>query len=414
MKEMTKGSCSNYCSIKLRVDDPTLDPTIISSDIAGVYVQEGTGEKVTLTTAKTRISSLKFTKVGNPGGLSTVTVDFAMIYNPDDPQLRVEKRLASAIAHVSAATFDSDLLPDATESRNIGGTSLKWNNLILSGGINITGPDSVGEQIGVSMARGVSHGASSISQYYVNASPYNKYGQRYDVGGTPMLYLEGDIGQSSRRAFFMNGNVGIGTTSPAAQLDVVSAGSRATLRAAGDTLVSSWQARLLLQGDDYRGVGMWLASNTGGTYSPWFLGRPYASTGFTIGYNATQPEYLTSSKLFISTNGNVGIGTTSPAATLDVSGTGHFTGALSAQSYSDNTPYPENLGIAYDAVLSMKRLPDGEYDPLSKETQLDHSALTEFVRGPDGSRDLSATVSAQNEVIKDLIKRIGELENKCR
>ncbi len=62
--------------------------------------------------------------------------------------------------------------------------------------------------------------------------------------------------------------------------------------------------------------------------------------------------------------------------------------------------------------MGMKRLPDGEYDPENKGNQLDHSSLTDFVRGKDGNRDLSATVSAQNEVIKDLIRRIEELEKR--
>ena len=50
-------------------------------------------------------------------------------------------------------------------------------------------------------------------------------------------------------------------------------------------------------------------------------------------------------------------------------------------------------------------------DENDKENQLDHSKLHEFIRSQDGMhRDLSATVSAQNEVIKDLLRRIEELE----
>ncbi|HKL08389.1 MAG TPA: hypothetical protein VJ896_06420, partial [Bacteroidales bacterium] len=67
---------------------------------------------------------------------------------------------------------------------------------------------------------------------------------------------------------------------------------------------------------------------------------------------------------------------------------------------------------AYKAVFSMNRLPDGEYDENNKENQLDHSKLHPFVNSVDGNhRDLSATVSAQNEVIKDLVKQIGKLND---
>ncbi|MEA2112811.1 MAG: hypothetical protein U9P50_02445, partial [Patescibacteria group bacterium] len=54
-------------------------------------------------------------------------------------------------------------------------------------------------------------------------------------------------------------------------------------------------------------------------------------------------------------------------------------------------------------------LPDGQYDENNKEMQLDHSKLAPFIVSGEG-RDLSATVSAQNEVIKDLIKRIEKLQ----
>ncbi|MBU0943475.1 MAG: hypothetical protein KJ804_14265 [Proteobacteria bacterium] len=89
----------------------------------------------------------------------------------------------------------------------------------------------------------------------------------------------------------------------------------------------------------------------------------------------------------------------------------YVTKDVSALSFTDRTPYPKDIQTAYDAVLSMQRLPEGEYDAFDKENQLDHSTLHEFVKSKDGEhRDLSATVSAQNEVIKDLIKRIAQLE----
>ena len=90
---------------------------------------------------------------------------------------------------------------------------------------------------------------------------------------------------------------------------------------------------------------------------------------------------------------------------------GYFGGAVSAAEVYDRTPYPKDLETAYAAVLSMERLPAKKYNENDREKQLDHSKLHEFVRSQDGMhRDLSATVSAQNEVIKDLLKRIEELE----
>jgi hypothetical protein len=93
-------------------------------------------------------------------------------------------------------------------------------------------------------------------------------------------------------------------------------------------------------------------------------------------------------------------------------------GEVNAANYVDRTPYPESKQVAYDSVLSMGLKEDGD--------GVDHQALSSFVQAKgaaeveiDGKiqevpvvtgRDLSATVSAQNEVIKDLISRIQALE----
>lgn len=93
-----------------------------------------------------------------------------------------------------------------------------------------------------------------------------------------------------------------------------------------------------------------------------------------------------------------------------------FSGEVSAQSFDDRTPYPENLDVAYEAVFSMQRLPDGQYDPEDISMQLDHASLSDFVKHVEAngetSRNLSATVSAQNEVIKHLIARTSLLEQR--
>jgi hypothetical protein len=119
-----------------------------------------------------------------------------------------------------------------------------------------------------------------------------------------------------------------------------------------------------------------------------------------------------SNAMLVLKNGNVGIGVNPGVYKLNVTGgNAYFSGNVSALSFTDRTPYPKDLETAYKAVLSMKRLPDGEYDENNKENQLDHSTLHPFVKSSDGEhRDLSATVSAQNEVIKDLVKQVEKLK----
>ncbi|MHC4621195.1 MAG: hypothetical protein ACYTEQ_25895 [Planctomycetota bacterium] len=88
----------------------------------------------------------------------------------------------------------------------------------------------------------------------------------------------------------------------------------------------------------------------------------------------------------------------------------YVTNNVSALSFTDRTPYPKDLATAYQSVMSMERSPDGQYDENNEQVQLDHSKLSDFIKSEDGNRDLSATVSCQNEVLKDVVRRLEEKE----
>ena len=104
-----------------------------------------------------------------------------------------------------------------------------------------------------------------------------------------------------------------------------------------------------------------------------------------------------------------------------------FGGDVSAASFTDRTPYPETLKIAYDVLASHKKLND--YDKNDKQHQLDHTKLHDFAKpqitvstglpenevvtkelGQDG-RDASAVISCLVEVVNDLTSKIIALEN---
>jgi hypothetical protein len=122
-------------------------------------------------------------------------------------------------------------------------------------------------------------------------------------------------------------------------------------------------------------------------------------------------------------------------------------GDVSAQTFTDRTPYPTSLQLAKDVINSHQRrseeeitrvateqynkiqeksdMPQPEREALSleefldkhkKEYELDHSILHDYVsdtkyaeNGIEG-RDASATISCLVEVVKDLMKRIETLE----
>ncbi len=146
------SACTTFCTLKLRRTDPTKDPTVISSDAAGVYLQEGGGAQVTLTTNKVLVNHLRLTKHEIPGGHAVVEISTSFAYNTVNPSFAVTRAIESAIARVNAATFDADLLPNQDSTFDIGQASpgLRWrsgrfsNDLTIGGnvGIGTTSPDT--------------------------------------------------------------------------------------------------------------------------------------------------------------------------------------------------------------------------------------------------------------------------------
>ena len=115
-----------------------------------------------------------------------------------------------------------------------------------------------------------------------------------------------------------SGNVGIGTTSPSAKLEVAG---------------------------DIRGTESLIVKDTGGTKSLSLLRELNYATinngAETLNYNALNHIFLTglNEKMRINSTGNVGIGTTSPGEKLSVSGNSNITGKLAIGSTSSHASY---------------------------------------------------------------------------
>jgi hypothetical protein len=190
----------------------------------------------------------------------------------------------------------------------VGGTQYISSNLRVDGEIQQGGTDYGGYEI------------QTGGQLYVNDYAVALGG--IHVGGTS------DPGTDN---LIVDGNVGVGTASPSEQVEVRNTSGQAKIKIRGDGSTATTRAELMMdRTNSARGAGVRMQNSNAGTDAQWFAGIPYnngsSSTGYSIGTHASQPEYTTRSKLFIKTDGNVGIGTTSPGAKLQVSGQVKITG----------------------------------------------------------------------------------------
>jgi hypothetical protein len=146
----------------------------------------------------------------------------------------------------------------------------------------------------------------TLSTYY--PAPYGEYNSLSVGNGYAAPLTDGNL--------IVEGNVGIGTTTPSRQLHVYSDRTAYGCIEGGSTGAPARRAILeLVSSDANRAQGILTKD---GSTEGWFFGEPYMGDGFTVGYGSSQPEYLAQSKLYITTDGNVGIGTTNPRAKLDI------------------------------------------------------------------------------------------------
>ena len=148
-------------TLRLRMPSAAIDPTIISVSSGTVYIQQGNGPQVALTSAKVSVSNLSFTRRANPPGHDSVSTAFTIAYNTSNFGQMFSEIFQTSVARVSAATFDSNLIPSSTNAYSVGQAGQIWTS--INGLINFN-PGGTGVEIGP--------GAPSSSRLEVNGDVY--------------------------------------------------------------------------------------------------------------------------------------------------------------------------------------------------------------------------------------------------
>lgn len=185
--------------LKLRMKDSAKDPTCVSLVNGVIKLAEGPNTSsaqncasVTsdLTNNRVIVDQLSFKKFSQYPGHDTVSVDLQINYNTQNPQIEVSRSIQSAISRVSAATFDSDVVPGGTYNFSLGQAGSPWVRIFMADG----GISSPPYTFSADSDTGFYRGGDNILRFVTN--------------GTDRLSIGSD------------GRIGIGTTTPQSILDI--------------------------------------------------------------------------------------------------------------------------------------------------------------------------------------------------
>ncbi len=327
-------------TLKLRMKDLAKDPTCLYLVSGVIKLAEGpdainanncTSNISDLTSDRVIVNAFNLQKFTQYPGHDTLSIDMQMTYNSNNPQSKVQRNLQSAIARVSAATFDSDVVPGGTYNFNLGQIGAPWQKIIMSDGSSANPSYTFSNNTGLGLFRagadilGFSAAGSERMRIDANGNVYVGQGRVIigDIGSfPPSTFDTGRTNPDPGNTLILSGaNRDLALvsmdTSDGAKADIDFFRAKGSPSSPANVL-STTQLGLI----NWRGY-------YGGSFTPRIATMGVTMDG-TPGVNdyPTRFEFLTTPdgssvgqiRMVIKNNGNVGIGTTNPSARLEVNG----------------------------------------------------------------------------------------------
>src|SRR3989344_1166906 len=407
IRESSNIETASADSLKLRMKDPAKDPTCLYRENQIIKLAEGpdspnnndncTPTASNLTSSKVIADKLEFSKITNYPGHDVVSIDIQLTYNSNNPQSQTTRNLKSAIARVSAATFDDNLIPGSDAKYDLGfSPNTRWKDANFSGNLLVGGNVGIGtvnpgvllqvEKSGGAVASFPTLGAASGNLALIgNAGGWGMYLGLDDSGPGWIQQMRNDSAVAYNLVLQpVGGNVGIGTTGPGAKLDVNgslyvrerdNADDISEIRMFSGT---NLETHFYTYQDGRFGIHKYgtgsangevfsilNGGNVGiGTTNPgsllhlykssdivvsglriegwnaaltggrqWELRTPSTASAAPDGYFTIRDNGASANRLTIDTSGNVGIGTAGPSEKLDVVGNATISGTIRGATY---------------------------------------------------------------------------------
>jgi len=122
-------------TLVLRFKDESQNPTKIYIENDKLVKQIASNPPQPITNDSVIANKVIFLKVSGYSGHDSLQVELALSYNTTNPDYSFFRSLTSATARVSAAIFDSNLIPGSNNYYDIGLNSTKWKDMYLSGSL---------------------------------------------------------------------------------------------------------------------------------------------------------------------------------------------------------------------------------------------------------------------------------------